>query len=60
MFRLHSQMDNTVARDWYKVAGREPLLINTADAAARGIAAGDVVRLFNGRGQTLAGAVTEN
>lgn len=57
MFRLHSQMDNTLAHDWYKVAGREPLVINEQDAAARGIASGDVVRVFNGRGQTLAGAV---
>ena len=61
VYRLHSQMDNTVAHDWYKVGGREPLLINPADAAARGIASGDVVRIFNGRGQTLAGAlVTED
>ncbi|KAA5612547.1 molybdopterin-dependent oxidoreductase [Rhodovastum atsumiense] len=57
MYRLHSQMDNTDAGARYKVAGREPVIINTADAAARGIANGDVVRLFNGRGQTLAGAV---
>jgi len=39
------------------VAGREPCLINPADAAARGIGNGDVVRLFNDRGQCLAGAV---
>lgn len=57
MFRLHSQMDNTMAHDWYKIAGREPLIMNTADATARGIASGDVVRVFNGRGQTLAGAI---
>ncbi len=61
IYRLHSQMDNTMAHDWYKVGGREPLLINPADAAARGIVSGDVVRIFNGRGQTLAGAlVTED
>jgi anaerobic selenocysteine-containing dehydrogenase len=41
----------------YAVAGREPCLINPADAAARGIADGDVVRVFNDRGQILAGAV---
>jgi biotin/methionine sulfoxide reductase len=39
------------------VADREPILINTDDAAARGIAAGDVVRVFNERGAYLAGAV---
>jgi trimethylamine-N-oxide reductase (cytochrome c) len=57
MYRIHSQMDNTWLRDLYKVADREPLLINTADAQDRGIATGDVVRVFNDRGQTLAGAV---
>ncbi|MDR3475867.1 MAG: molybdopterin dinucleotide binding domain-containing protein, partial [Devosia sp.] len=57
MYRLHSQMDNTMARQWYKVDDREPVLMNPADAEARGIKSGDVVRLFNGRGQTLAGAV---
>ena len=30
--------------------GREPVWIHPADAAARGIADGDVVRLFNDRG----------
>ena len=56
-FRLHSQMDNTIAGTWYKVGGREPAYLNPADAKARGIVNGDVVRLFNARGQTLAGAV---
>ena len=40
-----------------KVRGREPLRIHSDDAAARGIAEGDVVRVFNERGQCLAGAV---
>ena len=57
IYRLHSQMDNTIAHDWYKVGGREPVLMNPVDAAARGIVSGNVVRLFNDRGQTLAGAV---
>jgi len=55
--RLHSQLCGTVLRAGYAVAGREPCLINPADAAARGIADGDVVRVFNARGQVLAGAV---
>jgi trimethylamine-N-oxide reductase (cytochrome c) len=55
--RLHSQLDHTRLRQRYEVAAREPLWIHPADAAARGIAAGDVVRVFNDRGQTLAGAV---
>lgn len=55
--RLHSQLAGTVLRAGYAVADREPCLISPADAEARGIADGDVVRVFNGRGQTLAGAV---
>jgi len=54
--RLHSQLCGTVMRDTYAVAGREPCLINPKDAKARGINNGDVVRVFNGRGQILAGA----
>jgi len=40
-----------------KVQGREPILINPADASARGIGDGDVVRVFSQRGACLAGAV---
>lgn len=54
--RLHSQLAGTVLRKTYTVADREPCLINTDDAAARGIADGDIVRIFNDRGQLLAGA----
>lgn len=55
-FRLHSQLDNTMLRELYEVHGREPIWINDADAKARGIAHGDVVRVFNDRGSVLAGA----
>lgn len=55
--RLHSQYDNGSFSVGKKVADREPVLINPADAAARGIADGDVVRLVNDRGECLAGAV---
>lgn len=58
--RLHSQLNGTVLRDGYAVAGREPCLINPEDANARGIADGDVVRVFNHRGQFLAGAQVSN
>ncbi|MEM9438939.1 MAG: molybdopterin-dependent oxidoreductase [Pseudomonadota bacterium] len=54
--RLHSQYDNgSFSRSW-KIHGREPILINPADANVRGIADGDVVMVFNQRGRCLAGA----
>ena len=55
--RLHSQLNHTSLRQRYAVAGREPLTLHPDDARARGIADGDVVRVWNGRGQVLAGAV---
>ncbi len=54
--RLHSQLDSGSVSRAAKVAGREPVHLNPEDAARRGIAAGDVVRLFNDRGACLAGA----
>ncbi len=55
--RLHSQLDHSPYSRAGKVAGREPIYLNPEDAAARGIADGDVVELFNDRGRCLAGAV---
>jgi len=55
--RLHSQYDNGAFSKSRKIQGREPVLINPEDAAARGIEDGDIVRLFNDRGRCLAGAV---
>lgn len=55
--RLHSQLANTWIRQWLNVEGREPAWINPAEAEARGLADGDVVRVFNDRGQVLAGLV---
>ncbi len=55
--RLHSQMcESESYRNSYSVQGREPIYINPQDASQRGIADGDLVRVFNGRGQLLAGA----
>jgi biotin/methionine sulfoxide reductase len=54
--RLHSQLDMGATSQRGKVAGREALQLHPQDAAARGIAAGDVVRIFNDRGACLAGA----
>ena len=56
-YRLHSQLAHTSLRQKYAVNDREPVLIHPEDASARGIANGDIVRLFNKRGQVLAGAV---
>ncbi|MDZ7323984.1 molybdopterin guanine dinucleotide-containing S/N-oxide reductase [Kosakonia sacchari] len=55
--RLHSQLNYSRLRETYAVAGREPVTLHPADAKARGIVAGDVVRVWNQRGQVLAGAV---
>lgn len=54
--RLHSQLDMGAVSTESKVAGREPIVLNADDAAARGISAGDVVRIWNDRGETRAGA----
>ncbi|NKB59123.1 MAG: molybdopterin guanine dinucleotide-containing S/N-oxide reductase [Alphaproteobacteria bacterium] len=55
--RLHAQMDcASVSRD-AKIKGREPIALNPEDAAARGIEDGDIVRVFNDRGETLAGVI---
>ena len=55
--RLHSQLDFSAHSRGAKVCEREPVWINPRDATARGIRDGDIVRLFNARGQCLAGAV---
>ena len=54
---LHSQLNQTSLRERYAVAGREPLTLHPQDAQARNIADGDLVRVWNSRGQVLAGAV---
>lgn len=58
--RLHSQLNNTSLRKKYAVNGREPIYINTKDAKRKGIKKGDIVRVFNARGEVLAGAVVTN
>ncbi|MFF1831490.1 molybdopterin-dependent oxidoreductase [Paenarthrobacter sp. NPDC058040] len=58
--RLHSQLDVGTYSQGNKVQGREPVRMNAADAAARGLADGTVVRIFNDRGSCLAGlAISE-
>ncbi|CRK53035.1 Dimethyl sulfoxide/trimethylamine N-oxide reductase [Rhodococcus sp. RD6.2] len=58
--RLHSQLDHGATSQASKVQGREPIRLHPDDAAARGIASGDVVRVFNDRGACLAGAVLDD
>ena len=58
--RLHSQMDCGPVSGGGKVAGREAITINPADAKARGIGSGDVVRVHNSRGACLAGAIVSD
>lgn len=62
-FRFHGKYDKI---EWlaenYKVKGPdgypyEPVMMNPADAAERGLDDGDIVRAFNDRGETLAGVV---
>ncbi len=53
--RLHSQYDHGSVSLAAKIQGREAITLHPQDAAARGIKAGDVVRVFNDRGACLAG-----
>jgi biotin/methionine sulfoxide reductase len=53
--RLHGQLDTGRVAAANRVRGREPILMNPADAAARGLTDGDVVRVFNDRGAIAAG-----
>ena len=52
--KLHAQMDDGPVSLATKIDGREPVLINPVDAAARHIRDGDLVRVFNDRGALLA------
>lgn len=53
--KLHSQLDIGDHSRSVKIADREPVRLHPADAEARGIRPGDVVRIFNNRGSCLAG-----
>ncbi len=48
--RAHSQFDNI---PWLRELIPQSVQINTADAQARGISNGDLVRVYNDRGQTV-------
>src|SRR4051812_22804224 len=53
--RLHGQMDSGPVSRASKVSGRERISMNPADADQRSLKNGDVVRVFNERGECLAG-----
>lgn len=53
--RLHSQYDHGIVSRESKIQAREPLIMNPADAAARGLETGMVARVYNDRGAFLAG-----
>ena len=53
--RLHGQLDCAPLAAAAKVAGRETILMHPADAAARGLSDGEVVRVRNARGACAAG-----
>lgn len=54
--KLHSQLDHGPLSRATKVKGRQPITLHPGDAAARGIADTDLVRVFNDRGACLAAA----
>jgi biotin/methionine sulfoxide reductase len=54
--KLHSQYDLGPHSEAARIAGREVLRLHPEDAAARGIATGNLVRVFNDRGACLAAA----
>ncbi|CAD7289310.1 Dimethyl sulfoxide/trimethylamine N-oxide reductase [Campylobacter suis] len=56
-YRLHSQLNNSIIRNFAEVSGREPVLMHPNDAKARGLNSGDIVRVFNDRGEILAGVL---
>ena len=52
--KLHSQLDHSPHAKATKVKGRQPVTMHPDDARARGLADGDLVRVFNDRGACLA------
>ena len=58
--KLHSQLDPGAYSQSGKVHGHEAVEINSGDAAARGIADGDLVTVRNPRGVCIGGAVVSD
>ncbi len=53
--RLHSQFDHSDISRSTKIHGREPARMHPTEAAVRGLAEGDIIRVYNDRGACLAG-----
>jgi biotin/methionine sulfoxide reductase len=53
--RLHSQYDHGITSRKHKIQGRERARLNALEANRRGLADGDIIRIFNDRGACLAG-----
>ena len=58
--KLHSQFDHGQVSRAKKVSSREPIHINSRNAAERHLKNGDVVQVKNARGACLAGVVIDN
>lgn len=58
--RLHSQWHHGSVSQDAKVAGREAMRLHPDDAGSRGLTDGDIARVWNGRGATLAGVVIDD
>ncbi|MET9487897.1 molybdopterin guanine dinucleotide-containing S/N-oxide reductase [Nocardia sp. NPDC006630] len=58
--KLHSQLDVGAHSQSTKIAGREPVRLHPQDAAARGLRAGDIVRIANDHGSCLAGLIVDD
>jgi biotin/methionine sulfoxide reductase len=58
--KLHSQLDVGAYSRSVKISGREPIRMHPSDADARGLRAGEIVRVFNERGSCLAGLVVDD
>ena len=55
--KLHGQLDHGSYSRSAKIMEREPVTLHPLDAAERGLHAGEIVRVFNGRGACLAAVV---
>lgn len=52
--KLHSQLDHGPVSRADRLEGRAPVVMHPDDAAARGLADGQIIRLYNGRGAAIA------